>query len=67
MQYYKCRHYLKPVNVYYHTTKAVQAISTYTIPFGLYTYTLHTLSIIRYHEVMKTKQFIEVDITSAMT
>ncbi len=68
LQYLKCKHYLaaNPFTVYYHGSKLLQAVSTYTVPFGSFAYNSYVLSTIQYFEVMQTRMSIEIDLSNAL-
>jgi len=67
LQYFKCKHYLDTFNVYYHGSKLMQAISTYTVPFASFTYNTYLASTITYYEMMNSRMLLEIDLSASLS
>lgn len=70
MQYFKCKHYLaaNPFVIYYHGSKVLQAVSTYTLTTSsLYDYTGYGSSVINYYEMNTDRVQVEININTALT
>ncbi len=58
IQYFKCKHYIKPILVYYNNAKNVLFKELYSINTALHYFVGYSLSTITYFEMLSKRSFI---------